>query len=410
MINRLIYLVVLACFSSSPACASGLFLAKNNNQVISKQTQIVMARKGAKSILTLTSDFQTKAGDVVLVVPLPMDVKNVKFTNVQYENIDELNRYTSPRLIEYVDFDPCNPDAMKRPEIKTDQSFTTIDMDKAIGLVPTSLKITAAHNFVSLSSKESVGIDIWLRKKHGFVLTEAQLAMLRPYIDAAMKFVIIEIQAVDDEATQLMPVQISYESDSFTVPFKIGALNAPSDQAQAFTLYSLSSHGEVLPQNFKIKDMPVNIDLPAKTVSEFDSFYGKLSHNIFTAHPEIMRKEYAWPMGSCKPCTTKPLSVADLSSLGTFWYQLPKDGRIGLVAPFAAIYITRFHAQYTVSDAGILPEILELQESAERPKYQTFYNIRYPIAADLSACKGNFAAELARAERKENDSFDMLVR
>ncbi len=411
--NILVISVVLCLISNAAFAFVGLYATKDGSEVTSSNSKVVIAHKNKKTILTLTSDFDTSATEFALIVPVPSTIKTANVRSVDYELIHKLEIYTSPRLIEYIDYDPCNPDSMKRPPIVTTQSFTTIDMDKSIPLKSKIHKTITPHNVIVLTSKESIGIDLFL-KKRGYKLPEKYLSTLE-YAAARMKFVVVELRRdADNTAKWLKPVQIEYDeneeeydgygSDILSLP-TIGSLNSPENQKHNMLLFALSSQGEILSHNYQTKDMPGNIDLPVTSISEFTKFYTDFTNKIFDAHPGIIRKEYSWPMGACKPCTSEPLSIDELSKLGTFWYHLPEKGKFGLVAPFSAIYVTRLHAQYDYSN---VMDNLTLKESAEKDKYQTYFNIKNPIQADQSKCGSKYTSELKKAEEQQNKNFQLL--
>ena len=393
------------CLISNMAFAFvGVYITKDGSNVTSSHSKVVIARKDQKTILTATSDFNTTATSFALVIPVPSTVKTANIRYVNYETVNKLDTYTSPRLIEYIDYDPCNPDSMKRPPIVTDQSFTTIDMDKAIALETSVPETVTPHNVIVLTSKESVGIDITL-KKYGYNVPQNYLAALKQYNDAQMKFIIVEVTKNNNNtATWLQPVQIEYESEQLSLPVNIGALNAPQNQKHDMLLFTLSSHGEILTTNYQTKIMPGNLDLPAISINEFTKFYDAFMNKVFVVHPEIIRKEYSWPMGACKPCTSTPLSIDELSTLGTFWYHLPKEGRIGLVEPFSAIYVTRLHTQYTYDT---FENDLTFEEDSEKNKYQTYFNIKHPVPADKSKCGDKYSSELNKEQEQQNKNLQL---
>ena len=402
--NILTISAALCLISNAAFAFVGVYITKDGSNVISSQSKVVIAHKDQKTILTVTSNFDTSATNFALVIPVPSTVKTANIRYVDYETLNKLDNYTSPRLIEYIDYDPCNPESLKRPPIVTTQSFTTIDMDKAIALETDSPQIISPSNVIILTSKESTGIDITL-KKYGYNVPQNYLDVLKEYHEKQMKFIIIEvIKDNNNLATWLQPIQIEYESNQLSLPVNIGSLNAPENQKHDMLLFTLSNQGEMLTTNYETKNMPGNLDLPVTSINEFTKFYDEFMNKIFKVHPNIIRKEYSWPMGACKPCTSAPLSIDELSTLGTFWYHLPKEGRMGLVAPFSAIYVTRLHTQYAYNT---FKNDLTLEEDNERKKYQTYFNIKHPIPADQSKCGNKYTIELKKAQEQQNKNLQL---
>jgi hypothetical protein len=410
MLKILLQIIIIILINTIPAYSFvGVFLSDNGSKITTHNSRVVVARQGQKTILTFTSDFQTHVKNFILLVPVPSNIKNTQIHTVDYTLINNLETYTSPRLIEYINYDPCNPKTLQRPPIVTNQSYTTIDMDKAIGLTSKTLPTTTDHNFIILTSKESTGIDVWLQK-YGYPLPTQYEHVIKQYIKDNMKFIVVEVRNHDDNVSQLAPIQIEYESEHFSIPIKIGTLNSPTGRNQDMLLFILSNEGEVSPENYKVKNMPGDVDLPISVVGQFDNFYNKFVHKIFAAHPDIIRKEYAWPINACKPCTSSPISISDLQKLGVFWYHLPEAGKVGLVAPFSAIYVTRFHTQYNPEYGEYtLANNIIFKETNNREEYQTFFNIKHPLASTQSSCKDKYYTELKKAEEQQNKNLNLLA-
>ena len=252
--NILTISAALCLISNAAFAFVGVYITKDGSNVISSQSKVVIAHKDQKTILTVTSNFDTSATNFALVIPVPSTVKTANIRYVDYETLNKLDNYTSPRLIEYIDYDPCNPESLKRPPIVTTQSFTTIDMDKAIALETDSPQIISTSNVIILTSKESIGIDITL-KKYGYNVPQNYLDVLKEYHEKQMKFIIIEvIKDNNNLATWLQPIQIEYESNQLSLPVNIGSLNAPENQKHDMLLFTLSNQGEMLTTNYETKN------------------------------------------------------------------------------------------------------------------------------------------------------------
>lgn len=401
----LLRFLFIAIICVSAHASPGLFLAKDGSKVTSQNSKVIMSRKGEGASFTFTSDFESSSDEVVLIVPVPEMIKPSQVTMVSMDLINAIDQYTSPRLIEYVDFDPCDKKSVKRPDNITDKSFTTIEDDKAIGLKIDEKKVATNIEVIPLTSKESVGLEFWLRDI-GYNLSSEQLEVLKQYANTEMRFVVFKIKDFDKTGAWINPMQIKYDSKKFVIPAKIGALNLKAQEMQNMTMIFLSSEGEVASQNIKEKDMPVNIDLPTVVLSDFDKVYGEMSAKIFKAHPEVIRREYAWPINACKPCTSAPLSVDDLIALGVSWYHLPEEGMAGLVNPSAAIYVTRLQTRYDLNQTA---DNIVFAETNDRPEYQAYFNIKNPIAPEKSSCKGDYEKLLKDVEQHQNEHLNDLI-
>ncbi len=371
-----------------------LFISKDGSKIISQVSKVVIAQKDQKIILTFTSDLHTKAKQFILLVPVPADIKNLHVSTIGYEFINKLDLYISPRLIGYINFDPCDPNVLIRPLILANH------MDKAIGLNPIIPKTTNEHKFFVLTSEESIGIRDWL-KKHYYKLPSQYSNVLKKYIVKNMRFIVIEVKKHDSNVIQLAPIQIEYESENFLLPIRIGGLNAPKSINQDMTIYIFSNQGEVLPSNYKVNETPYNIDLPISTIGNFNQFYSNLMYKLFALHPDIIRKEYSWPINACEPCTSTPLTNNELQELGVFWYSLNEP---------KLPYITRLHTHYSQEYSQYsLADSIEFQETSKQLKYQTYFNLKHPIDMVQSKCGDRYYTEIQKAKAKEGKNFGMLA-
>jgi len=67
--------------SSSPLYAfCGFYVAKADTALFNKSSQVVMVRDGNRNVVTMASDYQGKAKDFAMVIPVPTVLKKNKFT------------------------------------------------------------------------------------------------------------------------------------------------------------------------------------------------------------------------------------------------------------------------------------------------------------------------------------------
>lgn len=399
-------LLTLYVFLLTQLCHAvpGLLLAKDGNPIFNKSSYIIYARNGEHNSITFTGDIRTAADEVLILIPLPTNVKYSDIKTVNIETMNHLLRYSAPRLIEYEDFDPCNPKSQHRPIIQTDQSFTTLEMDQAIpATIDLQTKSNMQYDFVMLTSKESVGIDIWL-KNYGYSLSQEERRIIHSYQDHNQHFLTIRVKNFAKEGDILTPIQISYNSKTFTLPTKITALN--NESKQDTVMMFLTKNSEVILNDNKILDMPVNMAIPTNQKEHFTEFYNKASKKIFSSHPEVVRLEYSWPINACKPCTDQVISLSELSDLGVNWYHTPKNDLMGLAHPSAAIYLTRLHAQF---DADTFATDFHFSLTAPKNNYQSYFNIFYPVKKEASLCPTDFSAKMQKLEEHYESDVRMLT-
>ena len=74
---------------------------------INHASQVVMVRHDDKTVLSLMNDYQGEPSEFALVVPVPEVLQNGQIHIGDRELFKQIDAYSSPRLVEYYDPDPC---------------------------------------------------------------------------------------------------------------------------------------------------------------------------------------------------------------------------------------------------------------------------------------------------------------
>src|SRR5258708_19046385 len=106
MKTKLILLVALAVAPSAFAFC-GFYVAKADTKLFNKASQVVLARDGNRTVLTMANDYEGEAKDFAIVIPVPTVIKKDAVQVIDKAAIDHLDAYSAPRLVEYFDEDPC---------------------------------------------------------------------------------------------------------------------------------------------------------------------------------------------------------------------------------------------------------------------------------------------------------------
>ena len=85
----------------------GFYVAGSDAKLSNNATQVVLMRKGTRTVLTMPNNYQGPPEDFAMVVPVPVvlhkdDVKTLP--DDVFEHVDSLS---APRLVEYWEQDPC---------------------------------------------------------------------------------------------------------------------------------------------------------------------------------------------------------------------------------------------------------------------------------------------------------------
>jgi hypothetical protein len=263
------------------------------------------------------------------------------------------------------------------------------------------------YDILILSARESTGLETWLRE-NGYRVPAGAGPVLGSYLKQGMRFFVAKVNLKEQAKlgfSYLRPLQMACETPRFTLPIRLGTLNA--DGAQELFVYALTRKGRVETTNYRTVRLPTDTELPVHVKEEFPQFYRAMfGEQVRKEDMRAVFLEYAWDMGWCDPCAADPLSPDELRRLGVFWLSgsgAPTPGppwpRRRPMPGAVDVFVTRLHVRY---DATRFPDDLVFQETADRGNFQGRYILRHPWrGSDQCEAATRYRAELrARAERE----------
>ncbi|HEY9667052.1 MAG TPA: DUF2330 domain-containing protein [Coleofasciculaceae cyanobacterium] len=389
----LLTFVINISFAQKAWAFCGFYVAKADTKLYNQASQVILARDGDRTVLTMANDFQGDVKDFAIVVPVPVvlqqDQVNVGDPNI----IERLDAFSAPRLVEYFDPDPCAPIELRNaPEVAprmTGGGGTRggPEADSALGVTVESRFTVGEYDILILSAKESNGLETWLRQ-NGYRIPRGASQLLRPYIRQNMKFFVAKVNLQEFEKAGyqfLRPLQMAYESSRFMLPIRLGMMNATTDQD--LLVYVLSPNGQAEITNYRTVNVPSDTEIPVFVKNEFGDFYKAMFQTAYTREgKKVAFREYAWDMGSCDPCSAEPLTPEELRKAGVFWLNSPSPNN-GWMRPPSQInvFITRLHVRYTRDK---FPEDLMFQETSNRQQFQGRYVLRHPFTGEMKCAMG----------------------
>ena len=384
--GALLALALATAGAGSADAFCGFYVAKADSKLFNRASQVVLARDGDRTVVTMANDFRGDPEEFALVVPVPTFLERDQIHVADQAVIDHLDAYTAPRLVEYFDPDPCEMERYRLERMVVQDAPAaagTADAEsaRALGVIIEAKYTVGEYDILILSAEESRGLEAWLRG-NGYRIPEGASPVLGSYLKQGMRFFVAKVNLGEQARlgyTNLRPLQIAYESPKFMLPIRLGTVNA--DGPQELFVYTLTRRGRVETTNYRTVRLPTGMDLPVFVKQEFGDFY----RDLFTAQVdrEGMRSvflEYAWDMNWCDPCAADPLSVSELRELGVFWQE-------DRVAPNRAMtqardaFVTRLHLRY---DSEHFPDDLRFHETADRTNFQGRYVLRHAWSGEGS--------------------------
>ena len=405
---------ILANAAIAPANAfCGFYVAQADAKLFNQSSQVVLARDGEQTAITMASDFEGDVKEFAVVVPVPTFIERKQIGVVEPKTIDHLDKYTAPRLVEYHDDDPCHP-IMYRMQ-------AGVSMSAAVGVAQEHAKrgygVTieasydvAEYDVLILSAQESDGLTRWLTDNNYRIPPGAD-AVLGSYIKQGMRFFVAKVNVERMKAAgagHLRPLQVRYQSAKFMVPLRLGTVNAKG--SQDLIVFALTRNGRIEAANYRTVKIPSDIDVPLYVKAEFGPFYKAVFERaVARENMQAVFVEYAWDMGWCDPCAADPMSNKELVELGARWIGSDDDVAFSASRRGAGsdAFVTRLHVRY---DAKSFPEDIVFTETKDRSNFQGRYVQHHPWRGEAS-CQAaeRYKDRLAARFAKQADDLAALT-
>lgn len=410
---KLIFSCALALFVASKAFSfCGFYVAKADTKLFNETSQVIIARNGQETVVTMSNDFKGSVTDFAMVVPVPTILKENDIQTVNKSIFDKLDAYSAPRMAEYYDRNPCweiqeqCDDMMLKAESAPDPTRYKDDkrLEKKYHVTIEAEYTVGEYDILILSAKESDGLEKWLLANNYKIPVGAR-EVLAPYIKNKMKFFVVKVNLEELKKTgseQLNPIRITYQSEKFMLPIRLGMANAKGDQDMV--VYMLSKNGRVETTNYRTVTIPTNNDIPTFVQDTFGHFY----KDVFAkAHKKEQGKavflEYAWDISArnyvkCDPCVGTPPANQDIVNAGVNW--IGND-------PNASVFFTRLHVRY---NKNTFPQDLVFQETNNKSRFQGRYVIRHPAKGDLDCDRAkSYLKNVVNRRQKELIELNRLT-
>lgn len=353
------------------------------------------------------SDFQGDPKDFAIVIPVPTPIEKGQIHVGDPKLLERLDAYSSPRLVEYHDGDPCSrlelwKDSERNAQAARPKAAAAREREKSLGVTIEARYTVGEYDILILSAKESSGLATWLTE-NGYRIPRGAAEVLDSYLRQNMRFFVAKVNLGEKARlgfTTLRPIQVAYESPKFMLPLRLGMVNA--NGPQELFIYTLTRRGRVEATNYRTVRLPSDVDVPIYVKDRFADFYKAMfSKQVANERMHAVFTEYAWDMAWCDPCAADPLSRSELRGLGVYWVAPGDSGNGG-----SEVFLTRLHVRY---DAAHFPEDLAFQETADRQNFQARYVLRHAWAGEYTCDALPYREELAKRREAEARNLASLT-
>jgi MYXO-CTERM domain-containing protein len=338
----------------APAVAGafcGFYVSGEDTKLYNNATQVVLMRDGTRTVLSMQNNYQGPPKDFAMVVPVPVVLQKENVKTLPMNVFDKIDNLDSPRLVEYWEQDPC----YEPPETKYQMQPAATPVPSAMGGPANSLGVKIEAQFavgeyevVILSAQDSTGLDTWLRQQK-YNIPQGAEPYLRPYVQSGSKFFVAKVDTkkvkFDGQGmAMLSPLRFHYDSTEFSLPVRLGLINAKDAQDLIVHILARGQRYEVA--NYANVTIPTNLDVGEETKGKFASFYAALFDATLEKNPKAVVTEYAWDASTCDPCPGPALDASDIATFGgDVIPTLAQQGAWGFT-------LTRLHARYDKNALG----------------------------------------------------------
>src|SRR5215470_6249050 len=145
----------------------GFFVSGADAKLYNNASQVVLLRHGNRTVMTMSNNYKGPAEDFAMVVPVPVVLHKEQVKTLQANVFDHIDQLSAPRLVEYWERDPCEPEAY--PEEKSValgaapmRASKGKKSDEDLGVKIEAKFEVGEYQILILSAKEATGLEIWL--------------------------------------------------------------------------------------------------------------------------------------------------------------------------------------------------------------------------------------------------------
>jgi MYXO-CTERM domain-containing protein len=321
--------LLLTVLASNPAHAfGGVLVGSEGDVLLSKHSQIVVARNGNQTTLTLAPGYVGDASRLAFIVPLPDVIDASAVTTPDPGLLDRLDANAAPRLVKHdcgdfyyvgdslrTDGCGCGPGEVVQTRVQLDVPLPP----QQVSAIHFPYQATSATWTVNtLTEVESDDVTGYLDAL-GFSLAQETIETLTALSTDSPGFVVaqIDLGSAPEAQVLLPPLQISYEAFTFQLPLTLGSANA--DGTQELLIYGIGAfdEGQLGIGNLNQHELGSENDclVAEEDAAQLTSFYEDTLDSLLQTGPSWVT-EFAFGRGECSCEESDYLSDEDVAAMG----------------------------------------------------------------------------------------------
>lgn len=303
-----------------------------------------IVRDGERTVLTLANDTQGELADFGLLIPIPaaIDARNVRV--VDEGLLQDADRYSAPRLVEYT-CDDLDHGVAPQPTgggggcvgAARERTFSTpVTTNPEASVAVLEYFTEGEYEIQVVQAAQTAPLLDWL-DANGFVADPSLEGLLGEYVaaDAFFLAIRVRVEALERGHTWLSPLQIEYPSQDVVLPIRLGTHSSAGLQDLLVFLIGAAEDGGWGISNYPEAAVPTDCLLP-DDAADFASWYDEAFAAAVAGERAGWVREYSWGAGKCDPCAPGAAGLPDEVIEGLGWP--------GTAVPY---HFTRLHLRYT---------------------------------------------------------------
>ena len=404
-------ILAIVIFSLTSSAFCGFYVAKADGSLFNNKSEVILVRDGNRNVITMSSDYQGDMKDFAMVVPVPVAITKDNVRVINRSVFQVLDNYSSPRLVEYYDQNPCGQYYYDLNMAIPTSTTMTFNMDiaekestaRTYNVTIVDSYSVGEYDIIILSAKESGGLKEYLIHE-GYKIPATAEKVLEPYIKSNMKFFLVKVnldKQKESGTNELSPIQISFDHEKFMLPIRLGMANSKGEQDMI--VYAFTKRGRVECTNYRTAKIPTDRNVPEYMPEIFGDFYKNLFTRAYSREGKnAVFLEYAWNVTpswggmKCDPCVGNPPIYGDFANAGVWWANSPGE----------SVFFTRLHVRYSPEH---FPSDLSFQITANNDQFQARYIIHHPAYGPFDCEEAqSYLSELYNRRKLELDEMYAL--